>query len=460
MLPSVDSLVNSAGGDKLGRRYGRTAFLGAVRSALDALRIEIADDSIEIPPDVSAENVLKKAAASLEAKLRPSLRAAVNATGIIMHSGLGRAVLSEDAGRALSEVAGGYSALALDMETGKRSPRDRHVRGILMDLTGAEDATVVNNNAAATVLVLNTLAKGKEVIVSRGQLVEIGGSFRMPEVMAMSGAILREVGATNKTHLRDYEAAIGDATGAILRVHHSNFRIVGFAEEPGIEALVRLGREKGVPVIDDIGSGALVDLKAYGLETEPMVQASVLAGADVVCFSGDKLIGGPQSGIIVGRGDPIQAMRKNPLARAFRCGKLTLAALEATLKLFLHPETLDVRHPIYRMLSTDIDVIGRRVETVISRLRGALPAGVNVEVVEGGSQVGSGSVPVEILPTRLLSLRSSRDSPAEIGRNLRGQVPAVFTRIHEQAVLFDFRTVQPDEDNQVEAAIIRLFKNK
>ena len=457
MLPSVDSLVNSAGGDKLGQRYGRTAFVDAVRTVLESLRTEIGDDSIKIPPDVSAESVLKKVAASLEARLRPSLRAAINATGIIMHSGLGRAVLSEDAGKALSEIAGGYSTLALDTETGKRSSRDRHVRGILMDLTGAEDATVVNNNAAATVLVLNTLAKGKEVIVSRGQLVEIGGSFRMPEVMGMSGAILREVGATNKTHLRDYEAAIGDATGAILRVHHSNYRIVGFAEEPGIEDLVRLGREKGVPVIDDIGSGAFVDLRTYGLETEPMVQTSVRAGADIVCFSGDKLIGGPQSGIIVGRGDLIQAMRKNPLARAFRCGKLTLAALEATLKLFLHPETLDFRHPIYRMLTLDIDVIGKRVETVVSRLHGALPAGVQVEVVDGGSQVVSGSVPVEILPTRLLSLRSDRDSPAEIGRRLRGQVPAVFTRIHEQAVLFDFRTVQPDEDNPVEAAILRLF---
>jgi len=392
--------------------------------------------------------------------MKPSLRAAVNATGIIMHSGLGRAVLSPEAVAALDEISPGYSTLALDPETGRRASRDLHVSGLLCGLTGAEAATVVNNNAAATVLVLNTLARGKEVVVSRGQLVEIGGSFRMPEVMATSGAVLKEVGATNKTHIRDYRNAIGESTGAILRVHHSNYRIVGFAAEPGIEDLVELGREYHIPVIDDIGSGALVDLGAFGLQSEPMVQESVRAGADVVCFSGDKLVGGPQSGILLGRKDLITAIRLNPLARAFRCGKLTLAALEATLKLFLRPETLNARHPVYRMLSMGIADIGRRAEAACARLRAALPAGTEVEAIDGASQVGSGSVPVETLGTKLLSVRSSRIAPDEIGRRLRAGTPAVYTRIHEQSVLLDYRTIQPGEDLFVETSILRALESR
>ena len=270
---------------------------------------------------------------------------------------------------------------------------------------------MANNNAAATVLVLNTLARGKEVVVSRGQLVEIGGSFRMPDVMAMSGAILREVGTTNKTHLRDYEEAVTGSTGAILRVHHSNYRIVGFAEEPAIEELAALGRARGVPVVDDLGSGALVDLARFGLEPEPLVAASVGAGADVACFSGDKLIGGPQSGIIVGQAARIEKIRKNPLARAFRCGKLTLAALEATLKLFLAPDTLTERHPIYAMLALTPDELGRRARKLAASLRKSLPVSVAVSVEDGDSQVGSGSVPVESLPTKVLCRPLVRPRP-------------------------------------------------
>jgi L-seryl-tRNA(Ser) seleniumtransferase len=453
----MNAIIDSSEGVRLAGRFGRAAFVDAVRSTLELMRTSLQESSCASGPEISPESVLARAAARLEAGLKLSLRAAINATGIIMHSGLGRAVLSPEAVQALAEISPGYSTLALDPETGQRTPRDLHVSALLCHLTGAEAATVVNNNAAATVLVLNTLAKGKEVVVSRGQLVEIGGSFRMPEVMAMSGAVLKEVGATNKTHLRDYQAAIGPSTGAILRVHHSNYRIVGFAEEPGIEDLVGLGHERGVPVIDDIGSGALVDLRTYGLEPEPMVRDSVRAGADVVCFSGDKLIGGPQSGIILGREDLIAVIRKNPLSRAFRCGKLTLAALEATLKLFLNPEALNTRHPVYRMLSQDIGVVRTRTEAALARLRGALPGGVTIEAIDGVSQVGSGSVPVETLPTRLLALKSEDLAPDEIGRKLRTDTPAVYTRIHEQSVLFDYRTIQPDEDRLVETAILRLF---
>ncbi|MGB8960202.1 MAG: L-seryl-tRNA(Sec) selenium transferase, partial [Candidatus Aminicenantales bacterium] len=329
---------------------------------------------------------------------------------------------------------------------------------LLCDLTGAEAATVANNNAAATVLILNTLARGKEVVVSRGQLVEIGGSFRMPDVMATSGAVLREVGTTNKTHLRDYEDAVTGSTGAILRVHHSNYRIVGFAEEPSIEELAALGRARGVPVVDDLGSGALVDLARFGLATEPLVAASVRAGADVICFSGDKLIGGPQSGIIVGQSAWIQMIRKNPLARAFRCGKLTLAALESTLKLFLAPDKLTERHPIYRMLALTPDELGRRAKKLAASLRKSLPASVAVSVEDGASQVGSGAVPVETLPTKVLAVRSSGLAPEDLSRRLRFFTTPVFARIHKDAVLFDLRTILPGEDALVEQALVEALR--
>jgi L-seryl-tRNA(Ser) seleniumtransferase len=371
---------------------------------------------------------------------------------------LGRALLSEDARAALDEAARGYSTLALDIESGLRGQRDAHVASLLRELTGAEAATICNNNAAATVLVLNTIARGKEVILSRGQLVEIGGSFRMPDVMAMSGAVLREVGTTNKTHLRDYAEAVGPNTGAILRVHHSNYRILGFHAEPSIEELAALGRERGIPVIDDIGSGALVDLKRYGLETEPLVRASVAAGVDCACFSGDKLIGGPQSGIIVGKGEAIARIRKNPLARALRCGKLTLAAMEATLRLFLAPDKIEERHPVYRMLARSLDELDRRGKAIVEHLRPALPAGISLSVEDGEAQIGSGSVPVETIPSKVVALRLSAPeigaaSLEELARKLRRQSPAVFTRIHKDALLFDLRTIQPAEDPDIEAAI-------
>ncbi len=454
-LPSVDSLLGQDGIATLVARFGREPVVAAIRGGIEAARASILTGAdVETGP----EAFFQSAAAALEAEFAPSLRRAINATGILMHSGLGRAVLSESARDALSEAARGYCTLALDIDSGRRGSRDEHVAGLLRRLTGAENATICNNNSAATVLVLNTLARGKEVILSRGQMVEIGGSFRMPEVMAMSGAILREIGTTNKTHLRDYAAAIGPETGAILRVHHSNYRILGFHSEPSIEELTSLGRERGIPVIDDLGSGALVDLKPFGLENEPLVRASVAAGADVACFSGDKLIGGPQSGLIVGKADWIARIKKNPLARAFRCGKLTLAAMEATLKLFLSPETLAARHPIYRMLSITPAELKRRADKTVKALAKALPPpDFEFLVIDGGSQVGSGAVPVETIPTRLLALRTREMSADEIGLKLRRGQPAVFTRIQDGAVLFDFRTIAPEEDTELREAVLRLF---
>jgi L-seryl-tRNA(Ser) seleniumtransferase len=458
-IPSVEALLSTEECRRLVDTFGREATLAACRRALEELRETILkEEPAELEKaELSPEKVAARVSAALKSRFGPSLRKAVNATGILMHSGLGRAVLSGEAGRALLEVSQGYSTLALDIETGKRGSRDSHVASLLRELTGAEAATIVNNNAAATVLVLNTLARGKEVIVSRGQLVEIGGSFRLPDVMGMSGAILKEVGTTNKTHLRDYENAIGENTGAILRVHHSNYRILGFAEEPEIEPLAELGKKRGIPVVDDLGSGALVDLKTYGLESEPLVPRSIRAGVDCACFSGDKLIGGPQSGIIVGREEWITRIKRNPLSRAFRCGKLTLAAMEAALKLFLTPEKLEERHPLYRMLAQRPDALEKRARRVAARLQKSLPAGVRVSVEDGESQVGSGSVPVDTIPTKLLALRGGPASPDDLARKLRRQTPAIFTRIHDDAVLFDFRTIRPEEDKDIIEAVSRLF---
>ncbi len=459
-IPSVDALLQSPEGIRLAGLHGHDAFVRAARDETDELRRWIISRDPDAPgeKDLEPELVVARIGERLEAARRPSLRPAVNATGVIMHSGLGRAVLSPVAVEALEAVARGYSTLALDLDSGRRVSRDRAVEGLLRELTGAEAATVANNNAAATVLVLNALAAGKDVIVSRGQLVEIGGSFRLPDVMRTSGARLKEVGTTNKTHLRDYEDALDEATGLILRVHHSNYRIQGFAEEPGIAELAALGRKRGVPVVDDLGGGALVDLKAYGLETEPLVRESVAAGADIACFSGDKLIGGPQSGIIVGRAELVQRIRKNPLARAFRCGKLTLAALEATLKLFLDPDRLPERHPVYRMFGLQVEDIGRRANRVAAGLRRDVPKDVEISVEPGESQVGSGAVPVETLPSRVLAVRMPRVPTEELARRLRRADPPVFGRIAGDRVLLDFRTIQPGEDKLVAGILAGLLK--
>jgi L-seryl-tRNA(Ser) seleniumtransferase len=459
-IPSIDALLQRAGEAGFIDEFGREQVLKTAQQVLSKIRraVQEGDPGDLSEADLAPDVLLVEIGSELEKKFSFSLRNAINATGIIMHSGLGRAILSEAALAAIVDAGHGYCTLALDLETGRRGQRDIHVSGLLRELTGAEAATIVNNNAAATVVILNTLAKGKEVIVSRGQLVEIGGSFRLPEVMETSGAILREVGTTNKTHLRDYENAVGPTTGAILRVHHSNYRIIGFAEEPGIAELVALGRKHNVPVVDDLGSGALVDLREFGLETEPLVTESVAAGADLVCFSGDKLIGGPQSGIIVGKTESIQRVKKNPLVRAFRCGKLTLAAMEATLKLFINPVTLREKHPVYRMLGTSVDGLERRARRLKNALRKEIPSGPEVSVEDGGSEVGSGSVPAEVLPTKLLAVRPRGLSPDELGRRLRLHAPPIFTRIHDDRVLFDLRTIQPDEDVVVRDAIISILK--
>ncbi|MHB0999024.1 MAG: L-seryl-tRNA(Sec) selenium transferase [Armatimonadota bacterium] len=453
-LPSIDELMNTSEIIKLSEIHDRDLLVDSARTVVDDIRSAIiSGDESYAPEDISAEQIAGQVSACIEEKFAPSIRYAVNAAGIILHTGLGRAMLSTDAVDAIHDVIRRYSTLATNIETGLRETRDIHFSDLLCELTGAESATVANNNAAATMLVLNTMAQGKEVIISRGQLVEIGGSFRMPDVMASSGAIMREVGTTNKTHLRDYESAINENTGAIIRVHHSNYRIIGFHQEPTIEELTELGVKHGIPVIDDLGSGALVDLRQYGLEPEPMVRESIAAGVDIACFSGDKLIGGPQCGIIVGKKDAVQKIKKNPLARAFRVGKMTVAGLEATLKLFLDPGRLNERHPTYRMLSLTLGELESRAQSMAGRLRESLRDVADVQVADDGTQVGSGSVPGEMLPTKVLCISPSAMSSDALARKLRKNATPIFTRIRQDAVLFDLRTVQPGEESIIEAAL-------
>jgi L-seryl-tRNA(Ser) seleniumtransferase len=413
-----------------------------LRQSLDRWRTRLVASEIDPP----AVEVLAAEVGSALGRIQdPDGRKAINATGILLHTGLGRAPFCREAVDALG-VADGYSVLQTSLEDGKRSLREEKIEAMLQALTGCEAATVVNNNAAATMLALNTLASGREVIISRGQLIEIGGAFRIPEVLEMSGAGLCEIGCTNRTHLRDYEAAIGEETGAIIHVHTSNYRVRGFAGTPPIEPLAALGRERGLPVIDDLGSGALVPLAEWGLPDEPLVSASVKAGATLACFSGDKLISGPQCGILVGSREVIQRVRKNPFARMFRVCKLTLAALESTLTHFVNG-TFREGIPFYRMLSQELPTLEARARA----LGEGLPDGVDWQVVEECSYVGSGSLPDMGVPTQVLQLSSPTLSAEALASRLRLSRPSTFVRIKDQSLLLDLRTVAPTEDTLLSA---------
>lgn len=382
--------------------------------------------------------------ARLKRQARPSLRRAINAQGVVLHTGLGRAALSRAAQAALQEVTANFCSLAINLESGRRGERYRHVEALLGELTGAEAAMVVNNNAAATMLILNTLAAGREAVISRGQLVEIGGAFRMPDIMARSGVRMVEVGTTNRTHLKDYRAAITPETGLLIRVHMSNYKIVGFTKEVPIDELVTLGREFKLPVVDDLGSGALVDLSRYGLPKEPMVQESVAAGADAVCFSGDKLLGGPQCGIIVGKREYVERMKKNPLTRALRCGKLTYAALEATLRLFLDEERLPQEHAVLGLLLRTVPAMQRAGRKLLAAVKD-LKEQAEFRLREGSAEIGSGSLAAEQLPGRVVTVRPLGISAEELARRLRQFDPPVISRIEHDAVVLDLRTILDDE---------------
>ncbi|MBC7227981.1 MAG: L-seryl-tRNA(Sec) selenium transferase [Thermoflexales bacterium] len=448
-LPSVDRVLNELAIQALLPFYGHRLTVAAIRRTLDRVREEVRAGGE--PP--SLEAVVARAVAYLRDELVPTLRPVINATGVVVHTNLGRAPLSAAARAAMDGVARGYSNLEYDLAAGRRGHRTVHAERLLCELTGAEAALVVNNNAGAVLLALTVMARGKGVLISRGQLIEIGGGFRIPEVMAQSGARLVEVGTTNRTHRRDYERALAEEPdiALILYAHTSNFRIVGFTAEVPLPELVEIGQACGVPVMADLGSGALLDTAAFGLAHEPTAQESIAAGAAVVCFSGDKLLGGPQAGIIVGRAQYVELMKRHPLARALRADKLCLAGLQATLMHYLREEATE-QIPVWRMIAAPVEELERRAR----RWRRALArAGIRAEVVEGRSTVGGGSLPGETLPTRLLALRLP--DPDRAAAALRRHDPPVIARIEEDRLVLDPRTVLPEEEPVLLRALVEVL---
>lgn len=418
-------------------QYGRSLSLDAIRQTLSQIRArKVSDENYHLP---DREEILAEASDLLAGWMKPSLAPVINASGVVLHTNLGRAPLSRAAVAALSDAALGYSTLEYDLEKGVRGSRSVHAESLLIRLTGAEAALVVNNNAAAVLLALSALARRRRVVISRSQLVEIGGGFRIPEVMAQSGARLVEVGTTNRVNPHDYEAALEEPCALVLRAHHSNYKITGFTEEVEISEIVRIAHGKGVPVLDDLGSGALVDTAQFGMAHEPTVQESLRAGVDLVCVSGDKLLGGPQAGIILGRKDLIARIRKHPLARALRADKLCLAALSATLAHYLREEWA-AEIPIWRMISMPEAEILERANCWRSHLQIG-------DVVPGFSTVGGGSLPGELLATHLLGLRVKQ--PDRFLARLRRLSPPVIARVENDLVLLDPRTVLPDQDEDL-----------
>lgn len=455
-LPAVHEVLQTETAQRLMRELPRAVVTEAVRKTLDKFRQQIlSGDGLEVP---TAEQVAQQAQSVLWREVIPLMPRVINATGIIVHTGLGRSLLSQRAVQRLVEVATHPCALEVDEVTGERSFRDLRVEKLLCLLTGAEAATVVNNNAAAVLLILNTLAEGREVIVSRGELVEIGGSFRIPEILRKSGALLVEVGTTNKTRLSDYERAINERTALLLKVHQSNFRIIGFTEQVSLEELVALGRKYSLPVVEDLGSGALADVSKAGIEKEPMVQESVKAGADLVSFSSDKLLGGPQAGIVVGRKDLIAQLRRNPLYRTFRCDKLTFAALEATLLSYFDEEQAWREIPTLQQIALSPQEVKRRAKQVAQRLQKLGVPKEAVSVQPSTSQVGGGALPDQFLPTWCVVVRPKEgDSADNFAQRLRLGNPAVFCRIQKDALWFDIRTVLPDELKELAECIARAW---
>ncbi|MBI3162156.1 MAG: L-seryl-tRNA(Sec) selenium transferase [Chloroflexi bacterium] len=433
-LPSVDEILQTQTASDLISRFGRPLTLTAIRETLDEARARFkTDPKTDLP---SIERILSSAESHLSAWTKPTLVPVINATGVILHTNLGRAPLSDATIRAMEFTARGYSNLEYDLEKGSRGSRLIHAESILQRLTGAEAAVVVNNNASAVLLVLSALANKKRVIISRSQLVEIGGGFRVPDVMKQSGAKLVEVGATNKVRLSDYESALEEPAALIMRAHRSNFKIVGFTEEPELKEIVDMAHNAGVFVVDDLGSGALVDTAKYGFAHEPTVQESLAAGADVVCFSGDKLLGGPQAGIIIGKRGLIEKIKKHPLARAVRADKTCLAGVAATLLHYLKDDA-EQEIPILRMMSMSLDQTRGRAEAWQVELGQG-------EIVKGESTVGGGSLPNESIPTVLLSL--SVKSPDKFLKKLRGQNPPIIARTENDKILLDPRTVLPEQE--------------
>jgi L-seryl-tRNA(Ser) seleniumtransferase len=453
-IPSVDELLGRPGLLALAEKAGRALVTQSARTVLANLRAQMKAEAAGAGQAIDREYIEALVVADVETLLAPSLRRVINSTGVILHTNLGRAPLSAEAAAHMVQTATSYSNLEYDLETGERGKRDVHTSRMLANLVSAESAIVVNNNAAAVFLVLNTLSKGAETIVSRGELIEIGDGFRIPDIMTESGAIVREVGTTNRTRIRDYERAINECTRLLLRVHPSNFRISGFTERPSLEDLVALGRRSQIPVFEDLGSGCLADLSAHGV-SEPVVAASCSAGASIVSFSGDKLLGGPQAGIIAGKKEIVERIRRNPLFRALRVDKLTIATLEVTLRAYLRGALDEI--PALRMIRLTADSIGERAEKMIAQLQ-SLVSNQNdatFRLTSGFSVIGGGSTPDQRLPTALITVTSARHSASELEERLRkpAKATAVIARIEDDRLILDLRTVSPSEESELAAAL-------
>ena len=458
-LPAVDEILRAPQVQLWIAQFSRRVVTAAVRQALQHCRQQILHT-----PDVAALDVMPVTLSTILAQVDEQLRKTqayrlqrvINATGVIVHTNLGRSLLASPAVANLQEVAQSYSNLEYDVVQGARGSRHAHIEAYLTALTGAEAALVVNNNAAAVFLALQALAAGKEVIVSRGQLIEIGGSFRIPDIMRSSGAILREVGTTNKTHLRDYAQAISEHTALLLRVHTSNYRIVGFTSEVPLSALVHLGHTHNIPVLEDLGSGTLLDLQPLGMHDEPTVPEVVASGVDLVTFSGDKLLGGPQAGILVGKAAYIERVSRHPLHRAVRVDKFTVAALEATLKLYADPELARQQIPTLAMLSLTPQAIASRIRRLRRRLPATVVQAYNLRIIDGMSAVGGGALPLAELPTKLIALQPTFCAIVELERQLRCRQPAIIGRIAQDQYLLDLRTVQERDMADIATALTQL----
>jgi L-seryl-tRNA(Ser) seleniumtransferase len=442
---------------KISSKYPRNLILRAINQVLEEVREDIQkNDVTKSLGELKIGQVSKKVVDRLQLLSRPSLKPVINATGVIVHTNLGRSILADRVIKRFRPLSEGYSNLEYDLENGKRGSRYSHVEGILKEITSAEAAMVVNNNAAAVLISLDTLARGREVIVSRGQLVEIGGSFRVPDVMGKSGAKMVEVGTTNKTHIWDYEEKIGPDTALLLKVHQSNFQIVGFTEDVETSELMALGKKYGIPLMEDLGSGCLVDLSKYGLLKEPTVQEVLDNGVDLVTFSGDKLLGGPQAGIILGRKDLVEAVKKNQLSRALRIDKLTLLALEETLTLYRDERAAVNEIPTLEMICQSYDGLDKKAQKLTEMLAGSETENYTLERIDGCSKIGGGALPLQELPTRLLCLTPKKISAQEMEGWLRSYDPPIIVRIETDQVLLDMRTIQERELKTVAQALKKL----
>ena len=445
-LPGVDHVLELCGTRSFFQDIPKSLLVNAIRKILETLRIGILGSGPDITEESLADaHIIETVTAAVIKAITPNLKPLVNATGVVVHTNLGRSLLPEAVVENISVVAGRYSNLEYDLDAGKRGSRHAIVEDLLCEISGAQAAMAVNNNAGAVLLCLETFARDKEVIVSRGELVEIGGSFRVPDVMAKSGGILKEVGTTNRTHLRDYENAIGENTALLLKVHRSNYSVIGFTAEVSLRELVVLGAGHGVPVMEDLGSGTFIDFSKYGLVKEPTVQDSVAAGTDIVTFSGDKLLGGPQAGIIVGKKSIVDLIKQNPLARALRIDKLTLAALESTLRLYRDEEKAVNMIPTLRMLTMNIDDIETRAANLVEELKNIGISRLDIELFRRSSRAGGGALPLLELPSRCLGIRVRGMSANALEKNMRANDPPIIGRIEDDAYIMDPRTLKDDD---------------